>query len=192
MHKSWERSGTIIRRLRPFLFIFRPRVFPGIIKATTYPVNVAQKRLFSRLKNLMETPDLRKASPPAIPYYWTEVIAIFDRCTAVAYTGSMKVVPKALGTLFWFGVAVHAGLLPCLNPAIVKAPDDETDDQNVKVNPPHWPIDTKTSRPLQGSTRTHEVTFKSRFVEVCPVPFRLNATITGATAPPRAFLPAWR
>jgi hypothetical protein len=118
MHDSWQKSGSSIRRIKPFLFIFRHNVFPNLLKFTTYPVNVAQKSVYSRLQNLMASSE-QKETPQATPYYWTELIALLDRCTAVAYTGSMKVVPKKLGTLFWFGLAIHAGFMPTFNSSII-------------------------------------------------------------------------
>jgi hypothetical protein len=167
MHDSWQNSGPSIRRLKPFLFIFRPDVFPNILKYTTYPVNVAQKQLFNHLRTL-PTPRHPSENPAAMRYYWTEEIALFDRCTAVAYTGSMKVVPKKLGTIFWFGLAVHAGLMPTFNPAILQVPDEDDDNVSafLKVIPSQWPVDAKTSRPLQASTRTHQIEYKERFAEV--------------------------
>lgn len=166
MHESWQYSGPSIRRLRPFLFMFRENVFPDLLKFTTYPVNVAQKRAYDQLHRVMTSPRLRSAIPTSLPYYWTEVIALLDRCTAVAYTGSMKVVPKMLGTMFWFGLAVHAGMMPCFNPAIIHVPDQDEDDQLLKVIASTWPLEHNTSRPLQASTRTHEVEYKERYVEV--------------------------
>jgi hypothetical protein len=171
MHDSWQKSGPSIRRIKPFLFIFRHNVFPNLLKFTTYPVNVAQKSVYSRLKNFMASSE-QKATPQATPYYWTELIALFDRCTAVAYTGSMKVVPKKLGTLFWFGLAVHAGFMPTFNSSIIQVPDDNDNNQSsetdgMKVLASGWPVDAKTYRPLQASSRTHEIEYKERFLEVC-------------------------
>ena len=184
MHDSWQKSGPSIRRIKPFLFIFRHTVFPNLLKFTTYPINVAQKSVYSRLKNFMASSD-QKATAQATPYYWTELIALFDRCTAVAYTGSMKVVPKKLGTLFWFGLAVHAGFMPTFNSSIIQVPDDSdnnhgSETEGMKVIASGWPVDAKTYRPLQASSRTHEIEYKERFLEVCNflhdnICFRLSA-----------------
>jgi len=165
MHDSWQNGGPSIRRIKPFLFIFRPNIFPNLLKYTTYPVNVAQKRAYQQLQKTMKSAQ-RAEIPAALPYYWTEIIALLDRCTAVAYTGSMKVVPKKLGTIFWFGLAVHAGLMPCFNSSVIQVPDEDDDNQRLKVIASQWPLDTKTSRPLQASTRTHQIEYKERFVEV--------------------------
>ena len=166
MHDSWQNSGLSIRCLKPFLFIFRPNVFPNALKYTTYPVNVAQKCIYSQLHKIM-TSQRRGEIPQAMPYYWTEEIALLDRCTAVAYTGSMKVVPKQLGTMFWFGLAVHAGLMPSFNPLIIQVPDDNNNSQILKVIASQWPVNATTSQPLQVSSRTHQIEYKDRFLEVC-------------------------
>ena len=169
MHDSWQKSGPSIRQIKPYLFIFRHNVFPNLLKFTMYPINVAQKSLYSCLQNLMASSEQR-GTPQVTPYYWTEVIAL--RCTAVAYTGGMKVVPKKLGMLFWFGLAVHAGFMLTFNPSIIQVPDDDDNNTNsdtdgLKVLSAQWPVDAKTYRPLQASSQTHEIEYKEHFLEVC-------------------------
>ena len=104
-----------------------------------------------------------------MPYYWTEAIALLDRCTAVTYTGSMKVMPKQLGTLFWFGLGVHAGLMPVFPPTVIQVPDDDDNSQVFKVIASQWPVNATTSHPLQASSRTHQIEYKEHFLEVCLV-----------------------
>lgn len=165
MHDSWQNSGPSIRRIKPFLFVFQPNIFPQLLKYTTYPVNMAQKCIYDRLHTVM-TSSPHDEIPCAMLYYWTEQIALLDQCTAVAYTGSMKVVPKKLGTIFWFGLAVHAGLMPSFNPAIIQVPEEDENSQLLKVITSQWPVDAKTSRALQASSRTHQIEYKDRFTEV--------------------------
>ena len=97
----------------------------------------------------------------------------------------MKVVPKKLSTLFWFGLAVHAGFMVTFNSLIIQVPEDSNNNhgsktQGMKVIASGWPVDEKTYCPLQASSHTHEIEYKQCFLEVCNflhnnICFRLSA-----------------
>jgi hypothetical protein len=156
--------------LKKYLRILTPDAFPNVLKWTAYPVNMAQKQLYSQFMALPSTPAaVADAAIHAGQHYHMELISMFDRCTAVAFTGSMKVIPRKLGMLMWFGSAVHAGLLPCFNPDVVNFEATQNSDELVIINAKHWPRDQSTGRPLQSSSRTHEVEYGVAFKEVCMI-----------------------
>ena len=78
---------------------------------------------------------------------------------------STKVVPKKLGTVFWFGTAVNTALLPCFNPKIVEFGGGEEGDW-MRVCAAKWPFDDVMQRPLQSSGRTLELEYDVEFQQV--------------------------
>lgn len=157
--------------LKKELVIFTPDAFPALLKWTTYPINAAQKLLYNRYLELFPTERYvaksENASRRALQHYYLEILSFCDRCTAVGYTGSAKVLLRQLGTIFWFGSAIQGGLLPCFNPKLLEFSCGEDSREVVKVATRLWPIDTQTKRPLQSSSRSHEIEFGSTFKEVC-------------------------
>jgi len=156
-----------MHRLKKHLVIFQPQAYPSLLKWTTYPVNVAM----SMLKDQLDKWNAKRRGelPDAIPFCWVEVLSMLERCTAGGYTGSMKLIPKQLGTTLWFGLAAHGGFLPCMNSKVVEFPtDNDAGDKDwIVVHYKNWPLDKITRQPLQSSTRCHELEYSPNFVKVC-------------------------
>lgn len=165
--RVWEKGSGEMHEFKKHLAIFRCDAYPQLLKWTTYPINVAQRQLYEIHKKAMRTKSGEEGTmiPTVIPFYWNEIISMMDRCTAFAYTGSTKVVPKKLGTVFWFGTAVNTALLPCFNPKIVEFGGGEEGDW-MRVCAAKWPFDDVMQRPLQSSGRTLELEYDVEFQQV--------------------------
>ena len=111
--KVWLGSSVEMHQLKKYLFLFMSEAYLHLLKWTTFPMNAAQELLYRQL--VEKTKERGETLPKAIWHYWTEVLSMMEHSTAVGYTGSMKIVPRQLGSMMWFGYAVHAGLLPCFN-----------------------------------------------------------------------------
>lgn len=167
MCESWRRGSPLMGVLKKYMCILTPDAFPNLLKWTAYPVNTAQKELYARFMRQSKPGVGADAAVHAGRYYHLELMSMFDRCTAVAFTGSMKVIPRELGTIMWFGSAVHGGLLPCFNPDVVDFEATQNSEELMIIEAKQWPRDAMTGRPLQSSARTHELEYGAGFKEVC-------------------------
>ena len=156
----WENGSAEMHELKKYLILFIPDAYPNLLKWTTYPINATQKRLYKQLQAIWRSGRAPQELPAALIYYWTELLSVMDRCTAVGYTGSMHIIPKQLGTTMWFGIAIHSSLLLCFSSHIVEfLMDDEREGDWLKVHTVKWPLDPTTRHPLQSSGQTHEIEY---------------------------------
>ena len=156
-----------MHELKKHLFLFTPEAYPHLLKWTTFPMNAAQELLYKQLAE--KTKARGETLPKAVWHYWTEVLSMMERSTAVGYTGSMKIVPRQLGSTMWFGYAVHAGLLPCFNRRIVEFPSsagEDTGNDWLKVHASKWPMERSGQRPLTSSGRMQELEYGEGFLQV--------------------------
>lgn len=151
--------------LKKYLRILQPNAFPNALKWTAYPVNSMQKQLYEQFMAKL-TSGQGEQFPKGMMHYGVEIISMLDRCTAVGYTGSMKIVPRQLGKTMWFGNALHAGMLPVFNPDIIDFAPSGTSTHLVDIRGDMWPRDETTGRPLQSTSRAHEIQYGAAFKEV--------------------------
>lgn len=164
--RTWQFTSPEMHELKKHLYLFAPGVYPDIMKWTTYPINAAQRRLYDKLVEKAALPVSQGGLPMAICHYWTEIVSVMDRCNACGYTGSMKAIPKDIGTVLWVGPSLHEGKLPCFNPAVVEFTlGDDTGDW-IRVHGAKWPFNEHTRRPLVSSNRTQTVEYGEDFLQV--------------------------
>jgi hypothetical protein len=178
MCEAWRRGSPLMMELKKYLRILKPDAFPNLLKWTTYPVNAAQKQLYEEFMDNIRSPQ-GEPLPKAMQHYSVEVISMLDRCTAVAYTGSMKIVPRQLGKIMWFGSAMHAGMLPVFNPDILDFARSVTSNGILEIRGDMWPRDATTGRPLQSTSRAQEIQYGATFKEVSH--FHPQVTILATT-----------
>jgi len=171
MCEAWRHGSPLMTELKKYLRILQPDAFPNVLKWTAYPVNSMQKQLYEQFMAKLASADDDKLSK-AMLHYGVETMSMLDRCTAVGYTGSMKIVPRQLGKIMWFGSAMHAGMLPVFNPELLDFSPVGTSDHLVDIRGDLWPRDASTGRPLQSTSRAHEIQYGAAFKEVS-----LHATI---------------
>jgi hypothetical protein len=160
---SWESGPTIVRELKEFLVILKPGVFQLAMKAILYPTKCLQHEALARFNRLTTSGATSTPHQPMV-HYLLELIAISDRIVAFGYTGHGKVIPSALGKMMWFGLAAQAGLMPCLNPNIIRI--GGTPENLLEIVPAAWPMDAARRNPLQSSDRCQILTFGAPFASV--------------------------
>src|SRR5271170_830383 len=161
--RCWESGPTIVRELKEFLTILKPGVFQSAMQAILYPTKCLQHEALAMF-NRLSGKGLTHGSEQAMMFYLLELLAITDRIIAFGYTGHGKVIPSALGKNMWFGLAAQAGLMPCLNPNIVRL--GATPENLVEILPATWPMDIIRRNPLQSSDRCHFLTYGGPFAAV--------------------------
>jgi hypothetical protein len=146
--------------------ILKPGVFQTAMKAILYPTKCLQHEALAMF-NCLSAKGVTHGPEQAMLHYLLELIAISDRIVAFGYTGNGKVIPSALGKSMWFGLAAQAGLMPCLNPNIVRL--GGTPENLVEILPSAWPMDVTRRNPLQSSDRCQFLTFGAPFADVSPI-----------------------
>jgi hypothetical protein len=168
--KSWVTGPSVVRELKEFLVILKPGVFQSAMKAILYPTKCLQHEALNMFNRLAAT-SLMGGPQQAMIHYLVELIAISDRIVAFAYTGHGKVIPYALGKCMWFGLAVQAGLMPCLNPNVVKIGGSA--EILLEIVPSAWPMDAAHRNPLQSSNLCQVLTYGAPFAAVSTLLFNV-------------------
>jgi len=157
-----------VREVKDFLVILKPGVFQSAMKAILYPTKCLQQEALAMFNRLAEK-TVRHGPDQAMMHYLLELMAISDRIIAFGYTGNGKVIPSALGKSMWFGLAAQGGLMPCLNPNVVRL--GGTPENLLEILPAAWPMDATRRIPLQSSDRCQFLTYGWSFAAVSTIYF---------------------
>lgn len=148
--------------------MFKHGIFPHLFLWTMNPVVTLQRNIY----NVAE----EDANDPTKRAFWTDIDrfgrtevggGILDRIIAYGFTGSSKVLNRALGTHLHYGLGLQGGGMPSFNKALVCIPKmDYYGERRIpSLMMELWPQDS-TGLPLTASSRTLELTYGEQMLNV--------------------------
>lgn len=166
--RHWVNSDVAKQSLKDNLIVFKNGIFPHLFLWTMTPLVTLQRNIYDVAEE-----DANDASKRA---FWRDIDrfgrtevggGILDRVIAYGFTGSSKVLNRALGTHLHYGLALQGGGMPSFNKEVVSIP--KMDHYGARRIPDLmmelWPQDS-TGLPLTASSRTLELTYGEQMQNV--------------------------
>jgi hypothetical protein len=139
------------------------QAYPAIFDWVTYPVQSMLEAAWSASKN--------PRKPDGLPSpYLVEIIALLERTLAYAYTGSAKVLSRALMDPLYTSRSLIQQGFPTINKAIVSMETSRTTQENVVViSQQGWPLASDRKSPAMCSTACQKMYYSSTMSHVSTI-----------------------